>query len=152
MARSSDERSKIIEILSENPSVHYACKKTGIARATHYRWMKDNAEYRTAINRALKEGRTQWTENAEAVLMKKVRDGNMRAVTYYLSHNDARYIPKRSVYSEPLSERERKDYERLQNASQNHNLDPVLKRQIMEALENYGIIKKPTVRSRNRGR
>lgn len=152
MARSSDERSKIIEILSENPSIHYACRKVGVARATHYRWMKDNADYRTAISRALKNGRQLWNENAEAVLLKKVREGNMRAVTFYLTHNDARYIPKRSIYSEPLTEKERRDYERLQRVVEKDKLPPHLKEPILRALEKYGIIKRPTQRSRSRGR
>lgn len=152
MARNSDERSKIIQILSENPSIGYACKKVGIARATHYRWMKDNASYRGSIQRSLKEGRSQWTENAEAVLMKNVRDGNMRAVTFFLTHNDSRYIPKRSIYSEPLTTLERKEFERLQRMSEHDSLPPELKGPIMKALENYGIIKSISSRSRNRER
>lgn len=155
MARTREERTKMVEILSENPCVHYACKKVGVSRATHYRWMKDNAEYRVEISRALKDGRTIWNENAEAALLKKVREGNMHAIKFYLSNNDPRYTPKRSIYTEPLTESERRAYERLQKEKGNLLTDEQVA-PIMEALKNYGIIKEvtriTTQQSRNRER
>lgn len=141
MAHSSDERNTIIQILRENPNIGYACKKVGIVRATHYRWMKDNVSYREKVNGALKEGRTTWTENAEAMLMKLIRDGNFRAIQFFLVHNDTRYIPKRSRFVEPLSELERRHYEQLQKQIARSTLPNHIKEPILRAMRNYGIIK-----------
>jgi hypothetical protein len=142
MARNSDDRNKIIHILSENPSIGYACKKVGIARATHYRWMKDNPDYKVQINRALREGRLQWVDNAEAVLMKQVQNGNMRAVTFFLTHNDPRYIPKRTLYVESLDAKERREYEQALRSGVKP-LPREIRDQILQAMRNYGIIKDP---------
>lgn len=142
MARNSDDRNKIIHILSENPSIGYACKKVGIARATHYRWMKDNPDYKVHVTRALREGRLQWSENAEAVLMKQVQNGNMRAVTFFLTHNDPRYIPKRTLYVESLDEKERREYEEIRHITA-RPLPKEIRDPIMKALRNYGIIREP---------
>lgn len=140
MARNSDDRNKIIHILSENPSIGYACKKVGIARATHYRWMKDNSDYKVQITRALREGRLQWSENAEAVLMKQVQNGNMRAVTFFLTHNDPRYIPKRTLYVESLDAKERREYEQAL-LKVPRRLPREIAEPILRAMKNYGIIK-----------
>ena len=143
MARTSDERNKLVQLLTDNPNIEHACKSVGIARATHYRWMESNPEYRRSINRALKSGRDRWIEVAEASLMKGVKDGKIRAIQFFLAHNDSRYMPKRSRFVEPLTEIERRDYERLKVQIDKGKLPDHIKEPILKAFENYGIIKKP---------
>lgn len=144
MARTSDERNKIIQLLADNPNIEHACKSVGIARATHYRWMESNPEYRRGINRALKEGRDRWIEVAEAALMKGVKDGKPHAIQFFLTHNDPRYMPKRSRFVEPLTEIERKDYERLKVEIDRNKLPTHILEPIMNAFKNYGIIRRDT--------
>ncbi len=142
MARTSDERNKIIRLLADNPNIEHACKSVGIARATHYRWMESNVDYRRGVNRALKDGRERWIEVAEAALMKGVKDGKLRAIQFFLTHNDPRYMPKRSRFVEPLTEIERRDYERLKVQIDKSKLPPHIHDTIMKAFENYGIVRK----------
>ena len=131
----------MIQLLSENPSIEHACKSVGIVRATHYRWMDSNADYRHKVNRALKEGRWRWGDIAEAGLMKGVRDGKQRSIEFYLTHNDPRYMPKRSRFVEPLTEIERRDYERLKKLAEQKGIPPHIRDAILLALKNYGIIR-----------
>ncbi len=144
MARTSDERNKIIRLLADNPNIEHACKSVGIARATHYRWMESNVDYRRGVNRALKDGRERWIEVAEAALMKGVKNEKLRAIQFFLTHNDPRYMPKRSRFVEPLTEIERRDYERLKAHVDRNKLPPHIVEPIMNALKNYGIIRKET--------
>lgn len=139
MARHSDEKSKLIQILEETPLVNYACKKIGIGRTTFYRWMKSNLQFKRDVERAMQNGRFQWNEIAESALMKNVRDGKMDAVKFYLAHNDKRYIPKRAVFiKEETSPEERARYEW---AMRNKPLSDKQTEGIMRAFRNYGIIK-----------
>jgi len=101
MAKHGSDRTKIVQILSESPLVGGACKKVGIARSTFYRWMKDNPDFRNAVDRALESGRSHLCEFAESSLLKKIKEGDIGATKFFLSNNDPRYIPKRSVYMDP---------------------------------------------------
>ena len=138
MARYSDEKSQLIQILTETPTITYACKKVGISRATYYRWIKDNPGFKKKVNRALDYGRKYWCEIAESALMKAIKDGNIHAVKYFLSNNDKRYIPKRSTYVPAL---DIKDIERYEFAKRAQPIDRDHMVKIMKAFKNLGIIK-----------
>lgn len=57
-----------------------ACKQVGISRETHYRWVKEDAEYGIAVedieNIAL--------DFAESQLHKQIMDGSTSATIFYL--------------------------------------------------------------------
>lgn len=97
----SCDKSKFIEILRENPWISFASKKSGISRATIYRWMKDSPDFKVQIDTAMKAGVSQLGEIAEMGLAKKIKEGNFNAIKYYLAHNNQRYVPKRSEYVFP---------------------------------------------------
>lgn len=144
MARSSDEKLKFIQIIEETPLINYACKKVGIGRTTFYRWMKDNLEFKISVERALKNGRSYWVEVAESSLMKNVKNGRMDAVKFFLTHNDSRYIPKRTLPLNPLTPEELKEFEIFKiNKTRNKPINPDTKKAILLALQNWGFIKKP---------
>jgi len=94
MARHSYEREKFLEILATTPFINHACKKTGISRATIYRWMKDNVRFRQKVTKAVNRGRENLEEIAEMSLAKKIQGGDLGAIRFYLAHNSGRYRTK----------------------------------------------------------
>ena len=96
------DKSKFIETLRENPWISFAARKSGISRATIYRWMKENPDFRREVNKALRSGDTQHLEAAQMALFKKIKDGSFPAIKYYLDHNDPKYITKASIYAPSL--------------------------------------------------
>ena len=138
MAHNSDKRNQLIEILTENPLVTYACKKTGIGRNTFYRWMRSNPDFKKNVEKALTQGRDQWVDTAEAALMKAIKEGNLGAIRFFLTHNAQRYIPKRTVYVAPLDE---KEIEKYQWAKRNQPIDDAHRENIIKAFKNFGLIK-----------
>lgn len=138
MAHNSDKRNQLIEILNENPLVTYACKKVGIGRNTFYRWVRSNPDFKREVEHALSLGRGQWVDTAEAALMKAIRDGNLGAIKFFLTHNDRRYINKRTVYVEPLDE---KEFAKLEWMKRNRPIDPDHMKKIMHAMKNLGVVK-----------
>lgn len=95
------EKSKFIEYLRETPLVSFACKKVGIARATYYRWFKDDREFREQIQEVLHHGRENVNDLAEATLIKMIKNENFNATRFWLQHNKKRYVPVRTVYVPP---------------------------------------------------
>ncbi len=137
MARRSREKSELLKILADSPNVSFACKKVGVARATFYRWIRDNKKFRQDAEVALELGRNQYIDIAEAALMKLIREGNFGAIKYFLSNNDPRYIQKRSVYMVPLGQKERQHYDYLlKQVANDPELTPEQKESIDRAI-NY---------------
>lgn len=101
--KDNDEKLKIIEVLRETPFISYAVKKIGVSRSTIYRWMESDQEFKEQINKATTEGHGRISDLAEMNLIKKIETGNLGAIKYYLSHNNRRYLPRRS-YTEPVKE------------------------------------------------
>ena len=57
-----------------------ACKKVGIDRTTHYRWMREDEQYKTDVE-ATKDITLDF---AESQLHKQIQDGNTTATIFYL--------------------------------------------------------------------
>jgi len=138
--RTSDEKSVFLETLKEMPFISYAAKKSGIARSTIYRWMKDNQEFNKLVTKTSKDGRDQLVDLAEMMLVKLIKEGNLKAITFFLMHNSKRYLPTRSINITPTGEmkpgqtcevcgqkKERNDYSNLSNEE--------LKKRIKECAE-----------------
>jgi len=100
--RASNDRSEFIKTLREAPFISYAARKVGISRSTIYRWLKDYQRFKKEVDIVLDDGRKQLTDNAEMALLNKIKKGDMRAIIFFLTHNDPRYIPKRTTYVEPI--------------------------------------------------
>jgi hypothetical protein len=142
MAKERDTRARIIEILEDTPLVSYACKKAGISRATYYRWMNDDLKFAEQVERAITMGRESSVEIGEAVIIKKMREGDLGATKYFLSFNSNRYTPRRPLPAPPsLAEEERRLLIRA--------MDILLSRQPLEkeqwvqikrALQNTGLL------------
>lgn len=95
------EQTKFIKLLGEVPFISYAAKKSGISRATIYRWKKENPEFKEAINKALKHGRETLVDVAEMALVEKIKAKDLGAIKFFLQHNDKRYLPMRTAFMLP---------------------------------------------------
>lgn len=60
--------------------VTLACKTVGIDRTTHYGWLKDDEEYRDAVN-GIKDVALDF---AESKLHQSIRNGSDTAIIFYL--------------------------------------------------------------------
>lgn len=95
--RTSSEKSKFIKAIKETPNMSLVCKKLDISRSNVYRWREKDAKFRKELNKALTEGRENWIDVAELSLFKKIKDYDMRAISFFLSHNSKMYHKKSEV-------------------------------------------------------
>jgi hypothetical protein len=80
--------------LEKTGNVFTACSRTGISRATFYRWKEEQKEFKEKADRAAEIGIESNCDIAEHSLMLKIKDKDLGAIKYLLSHNSPRYKEK----------------------------------------------------------
>jgi RNA processing factor Prp31 len=63
----------------------------GIARATYYRWCKDDPEFADACSEAIDQSVGTINDMAESQLISAIRDKNMTAISFWLRHHHRSY-------------------------------------------------------------
>lgn len=91
MSKTDREKQALIEQLRMLPIVQIACKKTGIGRATYYRWRKHDPEFAEKADEALEEGVLLVNDLAESQLIEGIRGGDMRAINFWLRNRHSAY-------------------------------------------------------------
>lgn len=117
----------LIDQLRKTPIILVVCEKTGISRATFYRWYKDDEKFRELVQEALDEGKKLINDMAESQLISLVKDKNFPAISYWLKHNHPDYN-NRLELSGKIS-------------TQSEKLTPEQEEIVKIALQNAGLIK-----------
>jgi hypothetical protein len=101
-------KKKLLQELEKTGNVYVACAKVGIGRATFYAWKRIDKNFRKKADRAIRNGRENICDIAEHSLLLNVKDKDMNAIKYVLSHNSPRYKNRDKFVVEHIS-RGRKD-------------------------------------------
>lgn len=107
--RQEEQKKLLLEHLTKTPIVQIACEKSGVSRATYYRWRKEDSTFTSQADEALRDGRSLVNDMAESQLLSAIRDKNMTAIIYWLKHHHASYRTKIEISgtldtNQPLSE------------------------------------------------
>lgn len=95
--RQQKDKKTLIENLEKTPIIQMACEKTGISRATYYRWRIDDREFEKKADKALDDGVSLMNDYAESQLISSIRDKNMTAIIYWLKHRHRAYSTKLEI-------------------------------------------------------
>lgn len=90
----SKTKQKLLQELEKDGNVYISCIKTGISKATYYRWRGGDAGFRKKTDKVVRMGRENMSDIAEHALFINVKKGKMDAIKYALSHLSPRYRPK----------------------------------------------------------
>lgn len=126
--RQAKEKQVLIDQLKKTPIIQIACEKSGVGRATYYRWCQEDNEFKEETQKALEEGKTLINDMAESQLISSVKDKNFQAIAYWLKHNHPNY-GNRLELSGKIS-------------TQSENLTPEQEELVKLALQNAGLIQK----------
>ncbi|MEY4602586.1 MAG: hypothetical protein RL292_527 [Candidatus Parcubacteria bacterium] len=96
------QKDTLIEELAKCPIVQVACERTSIGRATYYKWRSEDTEFRRVSDKAVDEGRKFVNDIAESQMIRKIKEGNMTSIIYWLKNNSPRYTEKRTEEVESL--------------------------------------------------
>ena len=95
--RQDKEKGLLLEQFKKTPIVQIACQKTGIARATYYRFRKSDPEFAKQADDALHEGVSLINDLAESQLLSLIRDSNLGSVVFWLKTHHPSYAEKLEV-------------------------------------------------------
>ena len=87
-------KKKLLKELAKSGNVYITCLKTGVDKATYYRWKKEDKRFHKFATAAERMGRSNKVDVAEHALMIRVNKGDMSAIKYVLSHLSDQYRPK----------------------------------------------------------
>lgn len=89
------EKNKLLEELRKIPIISFACQRTGIARATFYRWCNTDSQFADDVEEASQTGREILNDLCESQLVSLIKDKKWEAIRYYLDNNHPKYIKPR---------------------------------------------------------
>lgn len=89
--RIENEKVLLLEQFKKTPIVQLACEKTGIGRATYYRWRTGDSKFASAADAAIQEGSLLVNDMAESQLLSSIKDKNMTAIIFWLKHHHSAY-------------------------------------------------------------
>lgn len=102
----SADKKRIIERLKNTPIVELACKQVGIARATYYRWFKEDPEFASQCEVALEQSTATINDMAESQLISAIKEKNMSAISFWLRHHHKAYETRIKVDGHIIHETE----------------------------------------------
>lgn len=86
-----EKKGDMIIQIEKIPIIEVACAKVGISRMTHYRWLKEDKEYKTNFFAAMDEGLVRISDMAETQLINLIKKEKLGAVVYWLRHRHPAY-------------------------------------------------------------
>lgn len=85
--KTAEQKLAICEHLAKCCIVQLACERTGIGRATYYMWRSEDEEFKKKADEAINTGRAYLNDIAFSGLLKKMQEGNMTALIFFLKNN-----------------------------------------------------------------
>lgn len=102
--RQKKERDALLSHLRKTPIIQLACEKSGVGRATYYRWRNEDREFAKEADEALHEGISLMNDFAESQLISSIKDKNMTAIIYWLKHRHKDYSTRVELTGEIKTE------------------------------------------------
>lgn len=106
-----NDKKAIIEQLRKTPIIQIACEKIGLARATFYRWKKEDQKFADKVEQAIEEGSHLINDMAESQLISAIKSNNLSAIIFWLKNHHRSYSPKLEVTTKntdaPLTEEQK---------------------------------------------
>lgn len=96
--RQKKEKQALLTILKEMPIIEVACKKTGIGRATYYRWRKEDKNFLRQCEDAVGQGTEFINDMSESQMITLIKEKKMPAIAMWLRHHHKRYGSKAQPY------------------------------------------------------
>lgn len=91
------QKEALCEQLRKTPIVQVTCEKTGVSRATYYRWKKEDKVFAKQAEEALSEGVHLMNDMAESQLLSAIKSQNLTAIIFWLKHRHKSYTQKFEV-------------------------------------------------------
>lgn len=89
-------KQQFLDHLRKVPIIQVACEKSGISRASIYRWRGD-PHFAKEMDEAIAEGEEYVSDLSESQLMSLIKDKSYSAISFWLRHRSPKYREKIEV-------------------------------------------------------
>lgn len=86
------QKELLLNHLKTLPIVEIACKKTGVSRATFYRWCDEDESFKTDVDNAKVEGVEYLNDISESQLVSLIKEKKYQAIALWLKNNHTRFM------------------------------------------------------------
>ena len=100
------QKQALLDNLRKLPIVHSACQKSGVSRATYYRWRSESKRFATEADEAIQEGVEIINDMSEHKLIAAIKDQNFSAIRFWLQNRHKAYANKVEVVERGISDKE----------------------------------------------
>lgn len=80
-----------LENLKRVPIIQVACEKSGVSRATVYRWRDKDAKFKKSLEEAISEGEALVNDMSESQLITLIKERNFPAIRFWLNHRHVKF-------------------------------------------------------------
>lgn len=85
------QKEAVLEEMKNIPILLVVCKKTNISRATVYRWLQTDSEFRKEYEKSKVQGSESINDIAKLTLITKIKDGDFKSSVFWLTHRDREF-------------------------------------------------------------
>ena len=94
------DKEKFFEILEKTPVIHVAIERSGVSKATFYRWRDLDKDFAQKIEAAMSEGKGLISDIAIAQLISSIKAGGIGATKFWLEKHHPDYSNKLHLTAE----------------------------------------------------
>ena len=102
--RQTKEKRTIIEQLKKTPIIQVACERSGVGRATFYRWREQDKKFDEDVKEALSEGEIFINELSETQVISLIKDKEWSAISFWLRNHHPKYTQRIEITTKQSQE------------------------------------------------
>jgi hypothetical protein len=99
--RRSADKTKLLDQFRKMPIVQIAAERAAVSRATYYRWLEEDAEFRDEAMAAIAEGESFISDKSEGQLLALIGEKHFGAIKTYLEHHNDTYSRGKGLGGRP---------------------------------------------------
>jgi len=102
--KNNKEKEILIENLRKTPIYQFACERSGVSRATFYRWKAQDKKFAEEVEKAISEGTGLINDMAESQLLSAIKDRNLTGIIFWLKNHHQVYADKLKISGNLITE------------------------------------------------
>jgi len=89
--KTENDKKLFLENLKKIPIIQAACERSGVSRASVYRWRNEDKEFSKALEESLAEGEALINDLSEGQLISLIKNKSFSAIRFWLNHRHDKF-------------------------------------------------------------
>jgi hypothetical protein len=92
--KTAEQKLSVLEQLAKCCIIQLACERVGVGRSTYYKWLSEDKEFKELAEKAFEIGRAYLNDIAFSGLLKKIQEGDLTMLIFWLKNNHPWFAQK----------------------------------------------------------